>query len=75
MPLYEMHCDKCGKDFEIQVTIAEYSEGQFCRLCGASEVRQNFYVPAFRDTYSPMAPRRGRGAGIKSGKPRTSRSR
>jgi putative FmdB family regulatory protein len=37
MPIYEFHCDKCGRDSEILVRSSNWS-GTKCPHCGSSEL-------------------------------------
>jgi putative FmdB family regulatory protein len=50
MPTYEFRCQKCGKDFEVAMSISEYEkkkkEGFTCEGCGSQEVVQQ--IAAFQ---------------------------
>lgn len=50
MPTYEFRCQKCGKDFEVVMSISEYEkkkkEGFTCEGCGSPEVVQQ--IAAFQ---------------------------
>lgn len=46
MPLYEYHCDACGKKFEIIQKFSEISET--CRLCGKGPVHRQVSAPGFQ---------------------------
>lgn len=65
MPAYDLKCDECSHEFEVIHGMTEPHPEQ-CPKCGQhGTVRTQFNsVPAQPDTYSPMAPRRGRGRGI-----------
>jgi len=41
MPIYEFHCDKCGRDSEILVRSANWS-GTKCPHCGSSKLDKKF---------------------------------
>lgn len=41
MPIYEFHCDKCGRDSEILVRSADWS-GTKCPHCGSSKLDKKF---------------------------------
>lgn len=40
MPIFEYHCDDCGKDFERILAFDE--EAAECRLCGGENIRRKF---------------------------------
>jgi putative FmdB family regulatory protein len=61
MPNYDVRCESCGKELEITHGINESHPK--CECGGQQETVFNC-VPLLPDTYSPMAPRRGRGRGI-----------
>lgn len=46
MPLYEYHCDACGKNFEVIQKFSETSET--CRLCGKGPVHRQVSAPGFQ---------------------------
>ena len=64
MILYDIHCNACDAYFEEWQ--APNAKGPFkCPKCGKRRAyRTILKPPAFRDTYSPLHPRRGRGSGI-----------
>lgn len=67
MPRYDLKCSGCGHEFETEHAMAE-PHPDVCPKCekqGTLAVQFNS-VPLLPDTYSPMAPRRGRGRGIKN---------
>ena len=41
MPIYEFHCEKCGKDSEVLVRSANW-EGTPCPACGSSRLTKKF---------------------------------
>ena len=65
MPNYDVKCANCGYEFEVTHGINEPHPDQ-CPMCTAKgQIKTVFNsVPSMPDTYSPMAPRRGRGRGI-----------
>ena len=46
MPLYEYHCDACGKNFEVIQKFSETSET--CRLCGKGPVHRQVSAPGIQ---------------------------
>jgi putative FmdB family regulatory protein len=43
MPIYEFHCEKCGKDSEILVRSSEW-KGTKCPQCGSAKLEKKFSV-------------------------------
>ncbi len=41
MPIYEFHCDKCGRDSEILVRSSDW-KGTKCPHCGSSKLDKKF---------------------------------
>ena len=41
MPIYEFHCEKCGKDSEILVRSSKWT-GTKCPHCGSSKLDKKF---------------------------------
>jgi putative FmdB family regulatory protein len=41
MPIYEFHCDKCGRDSEILVRSSNW-RGEKCPHCGSSKLDKKF---------------------------------
>ncbi len=41
MPIYEFHCEKCGKDSEILVRSSDWS-GTACPECGSKRLEKKF---------------------------------
>lgn len=41
MPIYEFHCEKCGRDSEILVRSSDWS-GTKCPHCGSSRLDKKF---------------------------------
>ena len=46
MPLYEYHCDACGKNFEVIQKFSETTEK--CRLCGSGPVHRQVSAPGIQ---------------------------
>lgn len=63
MPRYDVKCEACGKELEVEHGINDSHPK--CE-CGGEHKTLFNSVPLLPDTYSPMAPRRGRGRGIKN---------
>lgn len=41
MPTYDYHCDKCGKNFSLLLTIREHEQGKVvCPKCQSNRVSQ-----------------------------------
>lgn len=41
MPIYDFQCQKCGKEFNLVLTLKQYEQKQFaCPACQAKEVEQ-----------------------------------
>ncbi|MCX8156498.1 MAG: zinc ribbon domain-containing protein [Verrucomicrobiae bacterium] len=51
MPIYEFHCEKCGKDSEILVRSAQW-EGTLCPHCGSTRLSKKLSVFASATTGS-----------------------
>ncbi len=43
MPIYEFHCEKCGKDSEILVRSSKW-QGTKCPCCGSSKIAKKLSV-------------------------------
>jgi putative FmdB family regulatory protein len=43
MPIYEFHCDKCGKDSEVLVRSSEW-QGTLCPHCGSTRLNKKLSV-------------------------------
>lgn len=41
MPIYEFHCEKCGKDSEVLVRSSDW-EGTPCPQCGSTRLTKKF---------------------------------
>lgn len=41
MPIYEFHCEKCGRDSEVLVRSADWN-GTKCPHCGSSKLDKKF---------------------------------
>ena len=47
MPTYEYVCEKCGKSFEVILSLAEYAKKQTkCPKCGSKDIKQQ--ITAFQ---------------------------
>ena len=44
MPTYDYHCEQCGRDFSVQMTIEEHSrkKERKCPKCGSRKIKQKF---------------------------------
>ncbi len=63
MPYYDLKCDACNEVSE-GFQKMDAKQPTRCTKCGKQKVRRIIVkAPAFRDTYSPMHPRRNRGRG------------
>ncbi len=40
MPLYEYHCDSCGKEFEKMVRFSQIGKPQECPKCHSNETKR-----------------------------------
>ena len=54
MPLYEFHCQKCQKDFELLVKSSR-SEGASCPHCGSKKLMKKFSTFAASVAQSPSS--------------------
>jgi putative FmdB family regulatory protein len=43
MPIYEFHCEKCGKDSEILVRSSQW-QGTLCPHCGSTRLNKKLSV-------------------------------
>jgi putative FmdB family regulatory protein len=43
MPIYEFHCEKCGRDSEIIVRSSDW-KGTKCPQCGSTKLEKKFSV-------------------------------
>ncbi|HLX71895.1 MAG TPA: zinc ribbon domain-containing protein [Verrucomicrobiae bacterium] len=43
MPIYEFHCEKCGRDSEIIVRSSDW-KGTRCPQCGSAKLEKKFSV-------------------------------
>jgi putative FmdB family regulatory protein len=63
MPIYEFHCEKCGKDSEILVRSSDW-KGTKCPECGSMKIEKKFSVFASAGAEgAPMPKKRGGGCG------------
>jgi putative FmdB family regulatory protein len=56
MPIYEFHCEKCGKDSELLVRSSDWKNSE-CPHCGAKKLSKKFST--FAATGSGGAPTPG----------------
>ena len=61
MPIYEFKCKECGKVSEFLLPVG--GNKKKCPECGKNKLEKLISQTIYHDTYSPMAPRRGRGVG------------
>src|SRR5690348_14490116 len=65
MPIYEFHCEKCGKDSEVLVRSSDW-KGTECPKCGSTKLEKKFSVFASSNAEggaSPSPKRSGGGCG------------
>jgi putative FmdB family regulatory protein len=55
MPLYEFHCENCGKDSEVLVRSTQW-QGTPCPLCGSKKLTKRLSVFASTGGASDDAP-------------------
>jgi putative FmdB family regulatory protein len=55
MPIYEFHCEKCGKDSEILVRASDW-KGAKCPQCGSTKLEKKFSVFASAGAAASPAP-------------------
>jgi len=55
MPIYEFHCDKCGKDSEVLVRSSKW-QGTPCPHCGSKKINKKLSVFASSGTAQEPAP-------------------
>lgn len=62
MPIYEFHCEKCGKDSEILVSSSDW-KGTKCPECGSTRLEKKFsvFASANADGGTGASPKRGGG--------------
>jgi putative FmdB family regulatory protein len=66
MPLYEFHCEKCGKDSELLVRSSDWT-GTKCPHCGSAKLEKKFSTFASKAEGAVSAPKSGGGGGCGSG--------
>jgi putative FmdB family regulatory protein len=68
MPIYEFHCEKCGRDSEILVRSANWN-GTKCPHCGSSKLDKKFstFAAAGGGGDSPACDSGGGGGGCCGG--------
>jgi putative FmdB family regulatory protein len=64
MPIYEFHCEKCGKDSELLIRSSDW-KGAKCPQCGSAKLEKKFSVFASANAGGGDAPscETGRGGG------------
>lgn len=60
MPIYEFHCEKCGKDSEVLVRSSQW-QGTLCPHCGSTRLNKKLSV--FASAAAESSPGAGAGAG------------
>jgi putative FmdB family regulatory protein len=60
MPIYEFHCEQCGRDSEILVRSAKW-DGTKCPHCGSSKLDKKFSTFASAAAGENPAPRKSGG--------------
>jgi putative FmdB family regulatory protein len=59
MPIYEFHCDKCGKDSELLVRSSDWKNSE-CPHCGSKKLSKKFSTFASAGGAAPAGkPSRG----------------
>jgi putative FmdB family regulatory protein len=68
MPIYEFHCEKCGKDSEILIRSSDW-KGTKCPVCGSANLEKKFstFASANAGAAAPAAPKRRGGCGPSCG--------
>jgi putative FmdB family regulatory protein len=61
MPFYEYYCPVCSQHFQIEMAIAEYSQGAIpkCPACGSTEARRILSAPQIRSSSQDPDVQRG----------------
>ena len=68
MPIYEFHCEDCGKNFESLVMIASAVEGLTCKYCNSPNIKKMLSVTSSQPTNrSPIPAGALSGCSSKSG--------
>jgi putative FmdB family regulatory protein len=52
MPIYEFHCEKCGKDSELLVRSSDWKNSE-CPHCGSKKLAKKFSTFASTGAVSP----------------------
>jgi putative FmdB family regulatory protein len=72
MPIYEFHCEKCGKDSEILTRSSDWKDAK-CPQCGSTKLEKKFSVFASANAGAasglPSKSGGGCGSGCGCGKP------
>ncbi len=56
MPIYEFHCEDCGKDFESLILIASAVEGLTCKHCGSTNIKKLISTTSHQPTHGTSIP-------------------
>ena len=62
MPIYEFHCEKCGRDSEILVRSADWKNSE-CPHCGSAKLSKKFSTFASASTEESSGTRGTRPSG------------
>ena len=62
MPIYEFHCEKCGKDSEVLVRSSKWT-GTKCPHCGSSKLDKKFSTFAAAGAAESSAGKKSGGGG------------
>lgn len=62
MPIYEFHCEECGRDSEILVRSADW-KGSQCPHCGSKKLDKKFSTFASAGAGESSAARKPKGGG------------
>jgi putative FmdB family regulatory protein len=66
MPIYEFHCDKCGKDSELLVRSSHWKSSE-CPHCGSKKLSKKFSTFASTGAATPSGKPAGGGGHCCSG--------
>jgi len=66
MPIYEFHCEKCGRDGEIIVRSTDWKNSE-CPHCGSKKLSKKFSTFASANGGGDAKPSRGNGGGHSCG--------
>jgi putative FmdB family regulatory protein len=66
MPIYEFHCEKCGKDSELLVRSSDWKNSE-CPHCGSKKLSKKFSTFASTGAATPAGKPGGGGGGHSCG--------